>query len=186
MAMVVQEFIPSMEWAHHGRLLLVPVVFFASSVTVPYPVMLLLALVTGFLWDARHVVIVENAAAVLSSISDGKVAAGADVDLPFGYTIFLYGLLGSFMQGVRPLFRRGRWELPSVMIGVATVMLMLFEYLFINFRRGDFYFPAEFWHKVISSALLSMLAAPLVFLLLYRVAKLSGYHIRYDGLAHRR
>jgi hypothetical protein len=185
-SMVLQEFIPTIEMVHHGRLLLVPVVFLSSSITVPYPVMLALALAAGLMWDARNVVMVEGAAPGLDSYTDGEIVTAMEVDLPFGYTIFLYGLLGSLMQGVRPLFRRGRWELPSVMIGFATLLLLLFEYLFINFRRGDFYFPAEIWHKIVSSALLSMLVAPLVFLLLYRLAAGSGYRIRYEGLARRR
>lgn len=185
-SMVIQEFIPTIEWVHHGRLLLVPVVFLASSITVPYPVMLSLALVAGLMWDARHVVFVEGAAPDPDPLQAGGMVDGMEVDLPFGCTIFLYGLLGSLMQGVRPLFRRGRWELPSVMIGFATLLLLLFEYLFINFRRGDFYFPVEVWHKILSSATLSMLIAPLVFLLLYRLADSSGYRIRYEGLARGR
>ena len=121
-----------------------------------------------------------------SSFGIGASSGGAEVDLPFGYTIFLYGLLGSLMQGVRPLFRRGRWELPSIMIGVATLLLLFFEYIFINFRRGDFYFPVEVWHKILSSSLFSILIAPLVFLMLYRLARRSGYRIRYEGLSRRR
>ena len=129
--------------------------------------------------------VVEGLPAQLNQYGGGELV-GLEVDLPFGYTIFLYGLLGSLMQGVRPLFRRGRWELPSIMIGFATLLLLLFEYLFINFRRGEFFFPVEVWHKILSSALLSMLVAPLVFLLLYRLAASAGYRIRYEGLARRR
>ena len=72
------------------------------------------------------------------------------------------------------------------MIGLATLLLLLFEYLFINFRRGDFYFPAEVWHKILSSSLFSVLIAPFVFLLLYRLAGRAGYRIRYEGLARRK
>ena len=127
-SMIVQEFIPSMDFVHHGRLLLVPVVFLACSVTVPYPVMLLLALFAGLLWDARNVVMVQNPNVLLDSVADQTVVTGMEVDLPFGFTIFLYGLLGSLMQGIRPLFRRGRWELPSVMIGIATLLMLVIEY----------------------------------------------------------
>ena len=35
-----------------ARLLLVPVVFFACAVALPFPLMLLFAFVTGFVWDA--------------------------------------------------------------------------------------------------------------------------------------
>ncbi len=186
LSMIVQEFIPSLEIVHHGRLFLVPLFFLASSVTVPYPVMLALAVVGGFLWDARNVVIVDGIDVGTGLYGFEISGGGGEVDLPFGYTIFLYGLLGSLMQGVRPLFRRGRWELPSIMIGVSTLLLLFFEYIFINFRRGDFYFPVEIWHKILSSSLFSILIAPLAFLMLYRLATRSGYRIRYEGLSRRR
>src|SRR5690606_18664414 len=51
---VVQEFIPGIPMAHYATLFLPPVFFFAASVAVPYPVMILLAFVAGTLWDARH------------------------------------------------------------------------------------------------------------------------------------
>lgn len=186
LSMIVQEFIPSISMVHHGRLLIVPLVFFASAVTIPYPVMLGLAIVGGFLWDARNVVIVDQIGFGVGDYAAGVATGGGEVDLPFGFTIFLFGLLGSLMQGVRPLYRRGRWEFPSIMIGVATFLLLFFEYLFINFRRGEFYFPAAVWHKILSSSLFSILVAPLVFLLLYHLARRAGYRIRYEGLSRRR
>jgi hypothetical protein len=183
-AMAAQEFVPVMDFAHQARLLLVPAVFFSSAVTVSYPIMLILALVAGFMWDARNVVIVESPVDLVAMFSEQKTQAGTEIDLPFGYSILLYGLLGSLMQGVRPLYRRGRWELPTVLVGLAVFFLLLFEYLFINFRRGDFYFPQEVWEKIIASALPSMAIAPLVFLLLSRLAKWAGYRSRYEGLAY--
>ncbi|HPZ98709.1 MAG TPA: hypothetical protein PLT93_11255, partial [Phycisphaerae bacterium] len=56
----------------------------------------------------------------------------------FGFSIFLYALLGSLMHGIRPLFRRGRWELPVLMTGAGTFLLLTLDYLFINFRRAGF------------------------------------------------
>jgi len=52
---VVQEFIPGIPMAQYATLFLPPVFFFATSVAVPFPVMLILAFVTGFIWDARYV-----------------------------------------------------------------------------------------------------------------------------------
>jgi hypothetical protein len=34
------------------------------------------------------------------------------MSLPFGISIVLFGMLGTLMQGIRPLFKRGRLELP--------------------------------------------------------------------------
>ncbi len=172
LAFVVQECVPDIDWAYRATIMLVPLVFFSGAATVPFPYMLVLAFVTGFLWDARH---------VLPAGAGDSAAA----DVSFGYSILLYGLLGSLMQGIRPLFRRGRWELPVLFTGVATFLLLTIEYLLINFMRGGFEFPRDVWFKIITTALLTMAASPLLFFTLYRAANASGYRIRYDGLAYR-
>ena len=53
---VTQAFVPTIDWAFAATLLAVHLVFFAGSVTVPFPVMLAFAFVTGFVWDALQVV----------------------------------------------------------------------------------------------------------------------------------
>ena len=132
LSFVVQEFLPAISWAYQSRLMLVPVVFFAGAVSVPFPMMLAFAFFTGFVWDARHLVITPQVQSFLDP------AAGATANPTFGYSIVLYALLGSLMQGIRPLFRRGRWELPVLMTGVATALLLVIEYLWISFLRGGF------------------------------------------------
>ena len=148
LSFVVQEFLPVIDWAYHARILFVHTMFFCAAVTVPFPVMLLLALAVGFTWDARY-----------------YLPLGDDGELVFGATILLFGLAGAFIQGVRPLFRRGRWELPVFMIGVAALGVQLAEYLVISFERGGLYFPPEIWFKMLTTALLSMLMAPVILLL---------------------
>jgi hypothetical protein len=196
LALILQDFIPAFDWAYGSRIFLVPVVFFACSVSVPFPVMLLLAFATGFLWDARNIVSPDYAEKLTGLSTNihfgdiGQVAAQIETAIPhsgatFGFSIFLYALLGSFMQGIRPLFRRGRWELPVLMTGAGTFMLLLMEYLWINFRRGGFVFPVEIWYHLVTTALLSMFVAPLIFFLIDMIARLSGYRIRYAGLNRR-
>lgn len=189
-ALVLQDFIPAIDWAYHSRVFVVPVVFFACAISVPYPVMLMLAFATGFVWDAKNLVSPDfGEHGAFSDIA--RAALSLDTAVPqsgitFGFTIFLYALLGSFIQGIRPLFRRGRWELPVLMTGVGTFLLLLLEFLWINFRRGGFSFPVEVWYHLLTTSLLSMFVAPFVFFLIDRLAKLSGYRIRYEGLAKRR
>jgi hypothetical protein len=179
LSFLAQEFIPVVPWAYGARLLLVPVVFFACSVALPFPLMLLFAFATGFLWDARHLVI-DTASAAGSAFEN---AAGFDTASPsFGYSILLYGLLGSLMQGIRPLFRRGRWELPVLMCGVGTALLLTLEHLWFCFLRGHFFFPEELWLHIGTTALLSMMVSPVIFLFVHTLSRLSGYQIRYDGL----
>ena len=183
-SMILQDFIPSIPWAYSSHLHLVAVVFFACAVSVPYPIMLLFAFLTGFVWDAKNMV-------QLMDVDVAQAAANLGVLLPksggtFGFSIFLYGLFGSLMQGIRPLFRRGRWEMALLMVGVGTFLLLLFEYLWINFRRGGFYFPASIWYYITTTALLSMAVAPLAFYLIHRLARTCGYHIRLEAMAYRR
>ncbi len=179
LAFVAQEFLPVVPWAYHARVLLVPVVFFAGAVASPFPVMLLLAFATGFLWDARHLVI-ESGSAIEETL--GGAVASTTASPAFGYSIVLYALLGSLMQGIRPLFGRGRWELPVLMSGLATALLLLIEHLWFCFLRGRFFFSEDIWLNVGTTALLSMALSPLLFLLMHWISRLTGHQIRYDSL----
>ena len=183
LSFLAQEFIPVVTWAYEARLLLVPVVFFACAVALPFPLMLVFAFATGFVWDARHLVIDS------ATMADPLLGGGSDFDTAspsFGYSILLYGLLGSLMQGIRPLFRRGRWELPVLMCGIGTAILLTIEHLWFCFLRGHFFFPEEIWLHIGTTALLSMMISPLVFLLVHTLSRLAGYQIRYDGLELKR
>ncbi|MDB6006115.1 MAG: hypothetical protein JWR15_3102 [Prosthecobacter sp.] len=185
---MVQEFIPGLEIAQFATLFLPAVFFFSASVASPFSMMLVLAFITGFIWDARHL------PGVMESLSgaDDVFGTGADVELgagshplPFGLSIVLFGMLGTLMQGIRPLFKRGRLELPVLMVGLATFVWLISQYLIITFLRGSLQFPVGVWSKVITDSLLAMLAAPLIFLLLYSLARLSSYEIKYEGLRYR-
>ena len=148
--------------------MLVFTVFLCASVTLPFPAMLLLAVFTGFIWDARYHV----------PLSDSS-------ELSFGLSIFILGLLGLFIQGVRPLFSRGRWEVPVFMIGTMIMFGMIIEFLLICFHRGGLEFPAGIWFKMLMTSLFSMLIAPFILLLLSRLAKKTGFRIRLDGITHK-
>jgi hypothetical protein len=193
-AFLLQELVPPIPWAYDAVLFLVPVVFFSAAIMVPYPVMLALAFFTGFVADARHVVaelptvaagLPMSGTDAMSGLPGQTAPASAVAHLAFGHTIFLYGILGSLMQGIRPLFRRGRWELPVLMTGVATFLLLLLTYVVMEFRSGDFAFPETIWYFMLASALLSMVVSPLMFLLLDRLSRASKYKIRFEGLAYK-
>jgi len=177
LSFILQEFLPVFDWAYGSRLLLVHAVFLAAAVAVPFPAMLVMALVTGFLWDARYHVPIYPDEASLGLLTQSEV--------PFGFTIFLFGITGALIQGVRPLFRRGRWELPVFMIGLCTALMQLLEYLVISFNRGGLEIPPEFWWKLLMTSLFSSLVSPFLLLLLSRVAERMRYRIRMDGLKRR-
>ena len=177
---MVQEFIPGLEIAQFATLFLPAVFFFSASVAAPFSMMLVLAFMTGFIWDARHL------PGVVESLSGAELELGAGTHpLPVGLSIVLFGMLGTLLQGIRPLFKRGRLELPVLMVGLATFVWLLAQYLIITFLRGSLQFPAGVWSKMITDSLLAMLAAPLIFLLLYSLARLSSYEIKYEGLRYR-
>lgn len=177
LAFVLQEFLPVFDWAYGSRLLLVHTVFLACAVAVPFPAMLVMALVAGFCWDARYHVPIYPDEASLGILTQAE--------LPFGFTIFLFGLTGALIQGVRPLFRRGRWELPVLMIGLSTGIALILEYLVISFHRGELEVPPEFWWKLLMTCLFSSLVSPFLLLLLSRVAGRLRYRIRTEGLKRR-
>ncbi|HEY1081506.1 MAG TPA: hypothetical protein VGE29_04550 [Prosthecobacter sp.] len=187
---VVQEFIPGIPMAQYATLFLPPVFFFSASVAVPFPVMLMLAFVTGFIWDARYVPgVFEPATKAAHSLLGTAGGALPELDVAgggigFGLSILLFGLLGIFLQGVRPLFKRGRLELPVLLVGFTTFAWLLSEYMVMTFLRGSLYFSPLIWTKMITDSLLAMLAAPLIFLLLYTLAGLSRHEIKYEGLRY--
>jgi hypothetical protein len=184
----VQEFIPGIPMAHYATLLLPPVFFFCAAVAVPFPMMLLLSLVTGFLWDIRHLptsqTLKQSGAGELLKSTLAEPERLNVGGLGIGYSILIFALLGIFLQGVRPLFKRGRVELPVIMVGITTCLWLMLEYLTITLLRGSLIFPPALWTKLVTDALLAMLAAPLIFLLLYSLAGVSRYEIKYDGLRY--
>jgi len=139
--------------------------------------MLALAFATGLIWDARYHVPVYPDEATFGILTQSEI--------PFGFTIFLLGVTGALIQGIRPLFRRGRWELPVFMIGLCTGIILLSEYLVISFQRGGLQISMDLWWKLLMTALFSSLVSPFLLLLLSRVAGRMRYQIRQEGLKRR-
>lgn len=183
----LQEFIPGLEIAQFATLFLPTVFFFAASVAVPFPMMLLLAFSAGLLWDGRYLPSVSEAMVEGLDLfgEDSGAEFSASMSLPFGFSIVIFGILGTLMQGIRPLFNRGRMELPVLMVGAATFSWLLLQYVAITFLRGSVDFQPMVWVKMGTDTLLAMLAAPLIFLLLYTLASLMSYEIKYEGLRFR-
>lgn len=177
-ALIVQQFIPAMTALYGSRLLLVALVFLCASVTIPAPVMLMLAFVCGFLSDAQN--------ALGPHGGDPEIYQPPVHHLRFGYSIILYGIMGLLMQGIQPLFRQGKWQLSALLSGIALLLYLLAEYLLINFVRGDFSINRATILKIIFSAAMTAFFSPLVFWLLFRLADLTGYTIRFDGLTKER
>lgn len=139
--------------------------------------MLLLAFLCGFIWDAQNT--------LGSPGGDPSIYTTPADQIRFGYSILLYFAMGFIMQGFQPLFRKGVWQLSAIVTGIATFAYLISEYLLINIVRGEFYFPARVFYQIWISAALTMICSPLLFLLLFKLAKLFDHTIRYDGLKKR-
>jgi hypothetical protein len=156
-AQVAEIFIPPLEWMFNAHVYIVPVIVFYGAMALPLPLMLALAFIAGFLWDAMTVQVLD-----------------AHVEISFGWSILLYAVLAAIMHGLKPLFNRGRWEVHCVLSGVCTSLILLAQYLMISFRRGSLIFNHEVWWQIGGPGLLAMLMAPLVFWSLDWVSRLTN------------
>lgn len=172
-----QQFIPPIAPWSDARILLVPLVVLCASVTVPPSGMLILAFLGGFLWDAQQ--------AVVLSYGDSAVYREIPDSLGFGTSIILYGLMGLLMQGIRPLFQRGGWFASALLTGVAVFFYRWIEFLTLSFIRGGFSFHDDILRQILITSSLTMILAPLVFSMLFKVARICRYTITFDALKRR-
>jgi len=101
-------------------------------------------------------------------------------DMIFGWSILVYAGLGAVMNGLHPLFLRGRWQIHCVLAGLLTSLLVLLEYLVITFRREPFVliWPTQVWRQIFSSGLSAVLISPFLFLSLNWVGRRLGHFER--------
>jgi cell shape-determining protein MreD len=168
-AFLVQQFMPAFTGLSHSRILIVHLVFLCAAVSVATPTMLLLAFIGGILWDAH--------CSLAPIIADPEVYTQPAESLRFGYSILLFAGMGFLMQGLSPLFREGKWQFSALLTGIATFLYLVADYALISFVRGEFVMSRSIARLMSYSALLTMLFSPLVFWLLYRLAKLFDHSL---------
>ena len=180
---IAQQFMPPIAGLYDARVLIVPLVFLCGSVTVSTGSMLILAFLCGFLWDAQHL------PGLSASFADNEISRATYTQpvemLKFGYSIVLYAAMGFLMQGIRPLFREGKWHVSALLTGVAIFLYLFAEFMLITFVRGDFILTRGVLMKISFCSLLTMLLSPIVFWVLFRFAALFKHTIRYDSLKAR-
>lgn len=142
-----------------GHVLLMPIVFYYAAAALPLEGMLAMALINGLMWDCVNAVPV-----------DGRM------EVAFGASILIYGALGAVMNGLRPLYLRGRWLIHCVIAGVLTSVQVLVEYVALTLRREPFQFtwPREVWERILGSGFASLLIAPFLFYALTWVGRRLG------------
>src|SRR6186713_1443305 len=136
-ALVLQHYVGAFP-GMGGQILLLPMVFFYAAAAFPLWAMLTAAFFCGLMWDC-----------LMNVAIDGRT------ETIFGWSILLYGALGAVMNGLHPLFMRGRWVFLCFVSGVLTSLIVLIEYVVLTFRREPFAFiwPVDVWHRVLSSGL---------------------------------
>jgi hypothetical protein len=157
-AQVAEFFITALPWLYNAHIYIVPVIVFYGAMALPFPLMLAVALYAGILLDALTVQVI-----------------GAKVEISMGWSILLYAVLAGIMQGLRPLFVRGRWEIHCLLSGVCTSVIVLAQYLMITFRRGSLFFSREVWWQIGGPGLIAMLMAPIIFWFLQWVGRVTSY-----------
>lgn len=171
---MVQQFMPTIPALFGARILILPLVFLCTAVSVNFATMLLLAFTCGFLWDAQHLLGEQGGS---SEIYNQPVES-----LRFGYSIILYAMMGTLMQGIQPLFRKGIWQVSSLLSGISIFLYLFAEYILINIVRDDFIFPRHVLYRIYITGALTMLLSPLIFWIIFQLAAYCKYTIKYDGL----
>jgi hypothetical protein len=175
---VVQQFIPAFTGIHQSRIFLIPLVFLCSAVTVGQPTMLVLAFIGGFCWDAQCWLGPHG--------GDPEVYTQQVESLRFGYSIFLFAAIGFLMQGIQPLFKQGKWQFSALLSGIAIFLYLSAEYAIINFVRGNFVLSKATVMQMLFTSLLTMLFSPLIFWLLFRIARACDHSINPEAARKRR
>jgi hypothetical protein len=157
-AQVAEFFIPAIPWMFNAHVYIVPVIVFFGATVLPFPLMLSLAFVAGFLLDALTVQVL-----------------GPRVEISLGSSILIYAVLAGIMHGLRPLFIRGRWEIHCVVCGLCTSAIVLAQYLMITFRRGSVFFTPQVWWQIGGPGLIALLISPVAFAILHWIARATAY-----------
>jgi hypothetical protein len=143
-----------------GQILVLPMIFFYAAAALPLWGMLTAAFLAGLMWECRVNIPLESESSII-----------------FGWSILVYAALGAIMNGLHPLFIRGRWQFHCIVAGLLTSLLVLIEYVVITFRREPFAFiwPRSVWDQVLSSGLVTVLVSPFLFLILNWIGRRLGH-----------
>ncbi len=163
LAFWAQQFVPVFTGLSHSRILIVHLVFLCAAVSVATPTMLIMSFIGGIFWDAH--------CSLAMVMMDPEVYPQPVDTMRFGYSILLFAGMGFLMQGLKPLFQKGKWQFSALLTGIAIFLYLLAEHLLISFVRGNFVINRAIMEFVGYTALLTMMFSPFVFGVLYGLAK---------------
>lgn len=156
LSFVVQEFIPALQVVEGARVLLAPVFFCYGACVLPFPAMIGLAFLTGFLSDFTALQIVHHNTEV-SDLDTLQTIVGS-VELSAGWSILLFVASGLICQGVRPLVLRGHWWLPPLMSAVTVIFYLALQFAMLTMRRfemGGVYFSEVVAWRIFAPGLIA-------------------------------
>lgn len=166
-AFAAQQFLPVFTGLHHSRILLVQLAFLCCAVASGQPLMLLLAFIGGFLWDAQ--------CTLAPHPGDPAIYTQPTESLRFGYSILLFAAAGYLMQLIQPLFRQGKWLLTTALIGLTLMLYLTLECGLISFIRGELQIDQPTFLQILYTSLFTAPLAPLLLVPLWLIARACDY-----------
>ena len=166
-AFATQQFLPVFTGLHHSRILLVQLAFLCCAVASGQPLMLLLAFIGGFLWDAQ--------CTLAPHPGDATIYTQPTESLRFGYSILLFAAAGYLMQLIQPLFRQGKWLLTTALIGLTLMLYLTLECGLISFIRGELQIDRPTFLQILFTSLFTAPLAPLLLVPLWLIARACDY-----------
>ena len=166
-AFAAQQFMPAFTGLHHSRILLVQLAFLCCAVASGQPLMLLLAFIGGFLWDAQ--------CTLAPHPGDATIYTQPTESLRFGYSILLFAAAGYLMQVIQPLFRQGKWLFTTALIGLTLMLYLTLECGLISFIRGELQIDRPTFLQILFTSLLTTPLAPLLLAPLWLIARACDY-----------
>lgn len=155
LAFIIQQALPPMAELHGARILLVPMIFCYAAMALPFPAMLAAAVYTGFLSDLSYLHVV-----------------GGKVEIPLGFSILYYMVLGCVANGFQPSLK-GRNPLPFVFMGgLGTSLYLFIQFAVITSQRGGFIWDNSITWRIIAPGVMAALLAPLFYLTLSHIDRL--------------
>ena len=167
-AFAAQQLMPAFTGLHHSRILLVHLAFLCCAATTRQPLMLLLAFIGGFLWDAQ--------CTLAPHPGDSTIYTQPTESLRFGYSILLFAAAGYLMQFIQPLLRDGKWLITTALIGLNLMLYLTLEYGLIRFIRGELEINRPTFLQILFTSLLTTPLTPLLLAPLCLISHACNYH----------
>jgi len=136
-----------------GKILLLPLFFFCIASVQNYVSTLFFAFIMGLLWDADHCL----------TFQDSPISDVPPVDnLRFGYSIFLFGIMGFVMKLLQAVIAFRGLLISTVLVFLCLLTYLLLEGMLFYFVRGAVPSGSSILRFILESSGYTSLMAPLL------------------------